>query len=66
MDRPGLLKAGMQRVDLFHQAIDIRNGGAKLGKREQTGAEAVVDVVSIVSDIISDRSCLRLEARMEA
>ena len=66
VDRARRLEAGMERVDLFHQAVDIRNGGAKLGKREQTGAQAVVDVVSVIGDIVSDRSRLRLEARMEA
>ena len=65
MDRPRLLKARMQRVDLSHQAVDERNRDAKLREREQTGAQAVVDVMSIVGDIVSDCSRLRLEARME-
>ena len=66
MDRPRLLEAGMESVDLSHQAVDKRNGGAKLGEREQTGAQAVVDVMGVIGDIVSDRSRLRLEARMEA
>ena len=56
----------MKSVDLSHQALDIRNGGAKLGKREQTGAQAIIDVVGVIGDIICDRSRLRFEARMEA
>ena len=66
VDRARRLEAGMERVDLSHQAIDKRNGGAKLGEREQTGAQAVVDVMGVIGDIVSDRSRLRLEARMEA
>src|SRR3984957_9905897 len=66
VNRPRRLEAGMERVDLRHQAIDIRNGGAKLGKREQTSAEAIVDVMRVISDIISDRSRLGFEARMKA
>ena len=66
VDRARLLEAGMEVVDLSHQAVDKRNGGAKLGKREQTGAQAVVDVVGVIGDIVRNRSRLRLEARMEA
>ncbi len=62
----GCLEAGMESVDLSHQAVDERNGGAKLGEREQTGAQAVVDVMGVIGDIVSDRRRLRLEARMEA
>ena len=66
VDRAGVLEAGMKSVDLSHQALDIRNGGAKLGEREQTGAQAIVDVVGVIGNIVCDRSRLRLEARMEA
>ena len=31
MDRARRLEAGMQAIDLPHQAVDKRNGGAKLG-----------------------------------
>ena len=66
VDRAGVLEAGMKSVDLSHQALDIRNGGAKLVEREQTGAKAIVDVVGVIGNIVCDRSRLRLEARMEA
>ena len=60
MDRARRLEAGMESVDLAHQAVDERNGGAKLGKREQTGAQAVIDVMGVIGDIVSDCSGLRL------
>ena len=44
----------METVDLLHQAVDKRNGGAKVGKREQIGAQAVVDVVSVIGNIVRD------------
>src|ERR1700722_9522784 len=59
VNRPRRLEAGMERVDLVHQAIHIRNGGAKLDEREQAGAKAIVDVMGVISDIVSDRSRLR-------
>ena len=60
VDRARLLKAGIEIVDLSHDAIDKGNGGAKLGEREQTGAQTVVYVVGIIGDIVSNRSYLRL------
>ena len=66
VDRARLLEARMESVDLSHQAVDERNGGAKLGERKQSGAQAVVDVVRVIGDIVRDRRRLRLEARMEA
>jgi iron-sulfur cluster insertion protein len=66
MNRPRRLKPGIEIVDLSHQALDEWRGGAKLGERKQTGAQAVVDVVRVIGDIIRDRSRLRLEARIEA
>ena len=65
MDRARLLEPGMEIVDFSHQVINERNGGAKLGEREQAGAQAVVDVVRIIGDIVSNCGCLRLEARMQ-
>ncbi len=56
----------MEAVDLPHEVADKRNGGAKLGEREQAGAQAVIDVVGVIGDIVSDRRGLRLEARMMA
>ena len=66
VDGARLLEAGMEAVDLPHEIADKRNGGADLGEREQAGAQAVVDVVRVIGDIVSDRRGLRLEARMEA
>ena len=60
MDRARRLEAGIEIVDLSHQAIDKRNSGAKLGKREQAGAQAIVDVMRVIGDIVSDCSRLRL------
>ena len=56
----------MENIDLPHQAVDERNGGAKLAKREQARAQAVVDVMGVIGDIVSDCSRLGLEARMQA
>ena len=66
VDDARLLEAGMEAVDLPHEIADKRNGGADLGERKQAGAQAVVDVVRVIGDIVSDRRGLRLEARMEA
>ena len=66
VDRARLLEAGVEVVDLSHQVIDERNGGAKFGEREQASPQAVVDVMGVIGDIVRDRSRLRLEARMEA
>ena len=65
MDRARLLQAGMEIVDLTHHAVDKRNRRAKLREREQTGAQAVIDVVRVIGNIVSNRRRLRLEARME-
>ena len=60
------LEARMERVDLVEQAADERDGGAMLGEREQAGAQAVVDVMRVIGDVVGDRRRLRLEARVEA
>jgi len=42
------------------------NGGANFGQRKQARAQAVVDVVSVVGDVVGDRSRLRLKAGVQA
>ena len=37
-----------------------------LGEREQARAQAVVDVVGVVGDVVGERRRLRLEARVQA
>ena len=54
----------MEIVDLAEQSGDERNGGAELGDRKQAGAQAVVDVMGVVGDVVGDRGRLRLEAGM--
>ena len=66
VDRARLLEPWMEIVDLSHQRVNERNGRANLGQREQAGAQAVVDVVGVIGDIVSDRSGLRLEACVQA
>src|SRR5579871_7016569 len=54
----------MEVVDLAEQRGDERNGGADLGDGEKARAQAVVDVMRIVGDVVSDRGRLSLEAGM--
>ena len=48
--------------DLAQQAADHRHL-REVGEREQIGAQAVVEVVRIVGDVVGDRRDLRLRAR---
>ena len=50
----------MQALDLVEQRGDERNG-ADRGEIEQAGAQAVVDVVRVIGDVVGDRRRLRLE-----
>ena len=65
MDDPGLLEAGVAVVDLAQEIGDERRGGADLGKGEEARAQAVVDVVGVVGDVVGERRRLRLEAGVE-
>ena len=59
-----LFEPRMKFVDLVEQSCDKRNGGADRGERKQAGAQAVVDVVGVIGDVVGDRGRLRLEARV--
>ena len=61
-----LFEPGMKVVDLVEQSFDKRDGCVHFVEREETGAQAVVDVVGVVGDVVGDRRRLRLEARMQA
>ena len=61
-----LLESRMEVVDLAEQRFGERNGRADVPQREEAGAQAVVDVVRVIGDVVGDRGRLRLEARMEA
>ncbi len=62
----GSSSARMKLVDLLHQSGYERNFGAELGDRKQAGAQAVVDVVGVVGDVVGDRRRLSLEAGVAA
>ena len=62
MDDARLLEARIEIVDLAEQSGGEWNGCAELGDRKQAGAQAVVDVVGVVGDVVGDRGGLRLEA----
>ena len=64
MHDPRILQSGKLGMD-FRQ-----NGGRQrlllqIGEADQPGAEAVLEVVAVVGDIVGDRRCLRFEAGME-
>ena len=61
-----LFEPRMQVVDLAEQDFDERNGGANCGEREQAGAQAVIDVVGVISDVVGERGRLRLQACVQA
>ena len=61
----GLLEAGMEASISLSSAGEERRV-ADLGEIEQAGAQAVVDVVRVIGDVVGDRRRLRLEARMQA
>ena len=53
-------QTGMQALDLVEQLGDERYG-ADGGEIEQAGAQAVVDVVRVIGDVVGDRRRLRLQ-----
>ena len=65
VDDARLFEAGMAVVDLAQELGDEGRGGADVGEREEAGAQAVVDVVRVIGDVVGDRRRLRLEARMQ-
>ena len=66
VDDTWLFEPRIEIVDLAEQRCDKGNGGAKRREREEAGAQAIVDVVRVIGDVVGDRGRLRLEARMEA
>ena len=59
-----LFERRIEIVDLAEQSGDEWNGCAELGDRKQAGAQAVVNVVGVVGDVVGDCGGLRLEAGM--
>ena len=57
------LEARMLGRDLAQDVADQRQAG-KLVDPEHLGAQAVVDVVGVVGDVVGDRAALRLGARI--
>ena len=53
---------GVERADLGPAPRD-QGHGEQFFEAEQAGAQAVVDVVIVVGDVVGDRGDLRLEAR---
>ncbi len=66
VDHARLLEPGMEVLDFAEKPVDERNSRADFAHREQPGAQTVVDVVRVVGDVVGDRGCLRLEARVKA
>src|SRR5271166_537732 len=62
----GLLELRMEVLDFAEDLLDEGNRGADLGQTEEAGAQAVVDVVRIIGDVVGDRGRLPLEARLQA
>ena len=59
MDQPRLVEPGIAPRDLGEDRPDQRHVG-EIGDREQPGAQAVVDVVVVVGDVVGQRGDLRL------
>ncbi len=57
----GGLDAGIARIDLAHDVADDRNRGDVV-ERKQVGAQAVVDVVGVIGDVVGERGDLRFRA----
>ncbi len=55
------LEVRMARLDLVDEAVDEGHGADRLDG-EQAGAQAVVDIVGVVGDVVGERRRLRLEA----
>ncbi len=67
MDRARRLEAGMERSSTSRIRPSTNGTAARSSaKREQAGAQAIIDVMRVIGDIIRNRSRLRLEARVEA
>ncbi len=58
---PARLDARILRVDLAHDVADDRHRGDVV-EREQVGAQAVVDVMGVVGDVVGERRDLRFGA----
>ena len=56
-------RAGVLRRDLGDDVADERDGG-DIVEREQIGAQAVVDVMGVVGDVVDNRRDLRFRARL--
>ena len=54
----------MQPLDLVEQRGDEGRGADRL-EIEQPGAQAVVDVMRVIGDVVGERRRLRFEARKE-
>ena len=64
MDHPHPLQARVQQVDLVEQPpqeIDL----AQVVEREQAGAQAVVNVMGVIGDVVGQRRALRLGVGVE-
>ena len=59
MDRPQPLQTRMKRVDLGQRRVQERNA-AQIVEAEQAGAQAVVDVMGVIGDVVGQRRALRL------
>ena len=57
------LEARIARLDLAHDIADQRHAG-DIVEREQIGAQAVVDVMGVVGDVVGERGALRFRARL--
>ena len=66
VDGARLLELRIAVVDLAEEPVDKGDGGADVGKREETRAQAVVHIMRVISDIVGDRGRLRLEAWLAA
>ncbi len=61
MDQPRCLDPGVARAHALEHRADQRHL-AKVVDAEQAGAQAVVDVVVVVGDVVGQRGDLRLRA----
>ena len=61
VDQTGVLDAGVKPVDLGEDRTDELHG-RDIGDREQPGAQAVVDIVVVIGDVVGQGGDLRLGA----